>query len=159
MGIEIEHKFLLQSNDWRTEISESIEIHQGYLCRDKDRTVRVRIWNDIGKITIKNAAHQGVRKEFEYTVPMEDAQEMLQDLCEPFPIHKTRHLIHLDNHIWEVDEFHGPLDGLVIAEIELSTPNESFEKPDWVGQDVTEDHRFSNSHLSTCASLDTLTSQ
>ena len=132
MGIEIERKFLLQSNEWRTNISESIEIHQGYLCRDKDRTVRIRTWNQIGKLTIKNAAQQGVRKEFEYTIPIEDAKEMLEELCEPFPIHKTRHLVHFNGHIWEIDEFHDNLDGLIIAEIELSSANESFHKPTWV---------------------------
>lgn len=159
MGIEIERKFLLKSNEWRAQISESVDIHQGYLCRDKDRTVRVRIWNQIGKITIKNAAQLGVRKEFEYTIPLEDAQEMLRDLCEPFPIYKTRHLVLFKGHTWEIDEFHGNLDGLVMAEIELSKANELFHKPDWIGMDVTEDHRFSNAHLSTCTSLDTLTSQ
>ena len=88
MGIEIERKFLLQSNEWRTNISESIEIHQGYLCRDKDRTVRIRTWNQIGKLTIKNAAQQGVRKEFEYTIPIEDAKEMLEEPVNHFPFTK-----------------------------------------------------------------------
>lgn len=154
MGQEIERKYLIKSNAWRTLVTSSVSIHQGYLCKHKNRTVRIRTWGNEGKVTIKSAAVHGVRTEYEYDIPFHDAQAMLSDLCEPFPIHKTRHIVQVDTHTWEIDEFHGPLEGLYLAEIELSSTEESFQMPPWVGLDVTEDHRYSNSNLSGYSASD-----
>ena len=148
MGLEIERKFLLRTDSWRTLSTKAISIQQGYLCVEPARTVRVRTWNNDGKITVKGASHNGIRKEFEYSIPVQEAKEMIRDLCLPGIIHKTRHIICIDDVVWEVDEFHDHNSGLIIAEIELESLDQQFSVPSWIGIEVTNDHRFHNSHLS-----------
>ena len=147
MGMEIERKFLVKTMHWKKYSTKTIPIRQAYLCSDPERTVRVRLWGAEGKITIKSKAKNSSRLEFEYDIPSSEALEMLEVLC-PFPqIQKTRFLVPNGKHVWEVDVFEGHNKGLIIAEIELEAEDESFELPDWVGEDVTEDYRYSNSSL------------
>ncbi len=147
MAIEIERKFLL-NGDFRKYIKHSVSIIQGYLSRVAERTVRVRICNKKAYLTIKGKANKSglSRYEFETEIPYNEALEILE-LCEKGIIEKTRHIIEYKGHTFEVDEFSGANKGLVIAEIELSSENETFEKPVWIGEDVTHDIRYSNSYL------------
>ncbi|MDR3409752.1 MAG: CYTH domain-containing protein [Formivibrio sp.] len=146
MATEIERKFLLANDSWRGKISQSTRIAQGYLATDP--TVRVRIRGDAGYLTIKSkSTEDGIsRAEFEYSIPVADALELLK-LC-PAVMDKTRNLAEYAGFIWEIDEFHGENTGLVVAEIELPTVNTVFDKPDWVGEEVTGDIRYYNSVLS-----------
>jgi adenylate cyclase len=144
---EIERKFLV-SGDFKPFVSESIRIAQAYLSSVPERTVRVRIKGDKGYITVKGiAGDSGVsRFEWEKEIPLSEAQELLK-ICEPGVIDKTRHLILAGNHTFEVDEFHGENEGLIIAEIELDSEDEPFEKPFWLGREVTGDAEYYNSML------------
>jgi len=144
MPTEIERKFLVTGDTWRE--AEAIYYCQGYLSSDKQRTVRVRVVGDQGVLTVKGLTDGISRAEFEYAVPVEDAQAMLR-LCEQPLIEKTRRKIPLGGHVWEVDEFMGDNAGLVVAEIELQSENEAFEKPDWIGEEVSGDARYFNSSL------------
>lgn len=144
MALEIERKFLVRGDAWRT--ADGILYRQGYLNRDKQRTVRVRIAGEQGFLTIKGVSTGATRVEFEYEIPVAEAASLLM-LCDGPLIEKTRHRIPLGAHVWEVDEFHGDNTGLVVAEIELGSEDEAFEQPDWVTVDVTEDARYYNSNL------------
>lgn len=146
MGVEIERKFLVIGDDWRAY--PSVYYCQGYLCTDKDRTVRIRIAGDRGLITIKGATRGASRKEYEYEVPLNDAREMLQICVGPL-IEKLRREIPAGEHTWEVDEFLGENLGLVVAEIELDSEHQSIDLPDWIGAEVTTDHRYFNSQLTS----------
>ena len=145
MGVEIERKFLVCGAGW--EVAEPKAYCQGYLSRTAERTVRIRIGGDSAYITVKGKSQGATRLEFEYPIPVEDARQMLE-LCEQPLIEKTRRVIPIGGHHWEVDEFEGANAGLVIAEIELSSEDEVFEKPAWVGQEVTSERRYFNSQLS-----------
>ena len=147
MATEIERKFLVEG-DFRSEAIGKTRIVQGYICSDKGRTVRVRIRGDKGYLTVKGAASAtGLsRYEFEREVPLEDAEQMLR-LCEPGAIDKERYLVPCGQHTWEVDVFHGPNEGLIVAEIELSAEDEPFEHPAWLGKEVSGDRRYYNSML------------
>lgn len=144
MGIEIERKFLVIGDAWRTPTG--VAIGQGYLNRDKNRTVRVRLADSQAFLTIKGPSQGATRQEFEYPIPLEDALQMLE-LCDGTVIRKTRHLVIHDGNRWEVDEFHAENQGLVFAEIELTTEDQTFAKPDWLGREVTDDPRYFNSNL------------
>lgn len=145
MAIEIERKFLLASEAWRSQINHSTRIAQGYLATDP--TVRVRIKGESGFLTIKGKSLDGIsRSEFEYPIPVTDALELLK-LC-PKVLDKTRHLIDANPLTWEIDEFHGDNAGLIVAELELPSIETSFAKPDWLGAEVTGDVRYYNSMLS-----------
>lgn len=150
MAQEIERKFLV-AGPFRPEAFSSYRIIQGYLCSDPDRTVRVRVRDDRGFITIKggSSASGASRFEWEKEIPVQEAKALLQ-LAEPGVIDKTRYLIRNTDgvHIWEVDEFYGDNDGLLIAEIELSSEDEPFDRPAWLGEEVTGDARYYNSALS-----------
>lgn len=147
--IETERKFLVNSNDFKTEAFTRNRIAQGYLSSAPERTVRVRIKGNKGFLTIKGASNESglSRYEWEKEIPFEDAQKLLL-LCEEVVIDKTRFEVKMGNHIFEVDEFYGENEGLVIAEIELKSETESFEKPSWIGKEVTGDNRYYNSYLS-----------
>jgi CYTH domain-containing protein len=145
MATEIERKFLVKSDAWR-EGPPGTEIRQGYLARGEKHVVRVRLAGDEAFITVKGAGKGISRSEFEYPVPVEDAREMLA-LCPPPLIEKTRHERHHAGHLWEVDEFHGDNAGLIVAEIELDAEDRDFEKPDWVGEEVSDDPRYLNARL------------
>ena len=148
MALEIERKFLVLDNSYKHEAFASSHIRQGYICSERGRTVRIRIRDERAYITIKGPSPNGglSRYEFEQEIPMADAEQLML-LCEPGIIDKTRWLVKSGKHTFEVDEFHGDNDGLVMAEVELSAENETFEKPHFIGQEVTGDRRYYNSQL------------
>jgi adenylate cyclase len=148
VGIEIERKFLVLPG-FRERIARSTRITQGYLSSVPERTVRVRICGDQGYLTIKGASDGAgaTRSEWEWELALDDARELLQ-LCEPGVIDKTRHLVPVDNLEFEVDEFHGDNEGLIVAELELANEGEAFARPEWLGEEVTGEARYYNSMLS-----------
>lgn len=148
MATEIERKFLV-NGDVRSQATEHFNILQGYISSVPERIVRVRIKGDQGYITIKGISNETGLKRFEWDkeIPLLEA-ELLLELCEPHIIHKTRYLIPAGKHTFEVDEFHGYNEGLVIAEMELERENEVFEKPEWLGSEVTGQRRYYNDFLS-----------
>lgn len=146
MGIEIERKFLLAADDWR-QLARGKRYRQGYLCARKERTVRVRTIEDQGYLTVKGPSTGAVRMEYEYEIPVEDANVLLNELCEKPLIEKKRYTISHQGFLWEIDEFFGENLGLVLAEIELVNENQQFDKPDWIGEEVTGDPRYFNSYL------------
>ncbi len=146
MGVEIERKFLVSSDAWRT-LGEPTLLRQGYLCADPERTVRVRIEGDAGVLTIKSKNEGASRGEWEYPIPLTEAEELLDRLCERPLVEKYRRRIDYRGFTWEVDEFLGENDGLVVAEIELPAEDTAFELPDWIGQEVTGERRYYNSSL------------
>jgi CYTH domain-containing protein len=145
MGKEIERKFRVKSDAWRT--GEATRYRQGYLSTVKERTVRVRTIGGRGYLTIKGVSVGATRLEFEYDIPLLDAEQMLDALCERPLIEKNRYRIEHDGILWEVDEFFGENAGLVVAEVELETEDQAFSRPDWVGDEVTEDPRYFNANL------------
>ena len=145
MAREIERKFLVTGNAWRS--GEHSEYRQGYLTTDKERTVRVRIAGDRAYLTIKGVTRIATRSEYEYEIPVDDAAELLDQLCLRPLIEKRRYIVEHDGMTWEVDEFFGDNEGLVVAEIELEEERQSFSKPDWVGDEVTSDPRYYNANL------------
>jgi CYTH domain-containing protein len=147
--IEIERKFLVISNTFKEEAFRSTRIIQGFLNTHKERTVRVRLKGDKGFITVKGAStNDGLsRFEWEKEITKEEAEALLE-LCEPGVIDKTRYEVKAGNHIFEVDEFYGDNNGLIIAEVELNTESEAFVKPNWVGEEVTGIIKYYNSQLS-----------
>ncbi|WP_269226568.1 CYTH domain-containing protein [Flavobacterium eburneipallidum] len=147
--IEIERKFLVTSNAFKDVAFTQNRIAQGYLSSVPERTVRVRIKGEKGFLTIKgNSSESGLsRFEWEKEIPVEEAKALL-NLCEKGGIDKTRFEIKSGNHIFEVDEFYGENEGLIIAEVELKSETEIFEKPNWIGEEVTNDNRYYNSYLS-----------
>lgn len=147
MATEIERKFLVKG-DFGKYVTSSQRIVQGYICSQPGRTVRVRIRGEKGFLTIKGASDEkGLsRHEFEYEIPLADGEELLK-LCEPGTIDKIRNLIPVGRHTWEVDVFHGDNEGLILAEIELAEENEPFERPEWLGREVSGDRRYYNSML------------
>jgi len=148
MAVEIERKFLVANGSWRTHPSSDggVRYTQGYMNRDKTRTVRVRVAGAQGWLTIKGLSMGASRAEFEYPIPLADAQALLA-LCDTPLIDKTRHTLTHAGTEWEVDEFHGDNAGLVVAEVELAAEDQPFERPDWLGEDVTHDARYFNSAL------------
>jgi len=147
MAIEIEHKFLLANDDWRHHIDRSVTYCQGYLSSQPTSSIRVRISDNHAWLNIKSATIGSQRHEYEYEIPMIDAQEILANLCRKPLIEKVRHFVTHDGNTWEIDEFAGDNQGLVVAEIELSEAGQNFSKPSWLGQDVTEDLRYYNNNL------------
>lgn len=144
MGKEIERKFLVVDEQWR--VADGTKYRQGYLSTDKERTVRVRIAGNKAMLTIKGITQGASRAEYEYEIPVEDAEELL-DLCQRPIIEKWRHEIEHAGMTWEVDEFFGDNQGLVLAEVELDSPDEAFDLPPWVGKEVTDDPRYFNANL------------
>ena len=148
MAQEIERKFLVKDSSFKELALSSSRIAQGYICSSRGRTVRVRIRDEKGYLTIKGPAGENglSRYEWEKEIPLDEAQELMK-LCEPGMIDKTRYLVQSGNHVFEVDEFYGENEGLVVAEVELSLENESFEKPDFIGEEVTGIAKYYNSFL------------
>lgn len=148
MSVEIERKFLVRNNDYREQSFKSFKIAQGYLSSVPERTVRVRMTETKGILTIKGLANStGVsRYEWEKDISLEDAEKLLS-LCEPGIIEKTRYHIEYGQHIFEVDEFKGDNEGLVVAEVELSEEQEVFKYPEWLGEEVTGDLKYYNASL------------
>ena len=146
MSKEIERKFLVNKNLFKPE-SEYQYIAQGYLSSTPERTVRVRIKNNRGYLTVKGKNTGISRSEFEYEIPEDDAKELLE-LCEPSIIVKRRYILNFEDSIWEVDIFEGDNEGLIVAEIDLKSEDEHFNKPDWLGEEVSFDKKYYNSNLS-----------
>ena len=148
-SIEIERKFLVKNLDFIKSSFDNNRIEQGYLNSNKDRAVRVRVKNNQGFLTIKGASDQSgtTRFEWEKEISIDEANQLLA-ICEPGAIRKTRYMVKVNQHTFEVDVFDGDNQGLIIAEVELSSENESFEKPDWLGQEVTGEVKYYNSQLS-----------
>tara|TARA_R110001592_G_scaffold177840_6_gene418362 strand:+ start:1691 stop:2161 length:471 start_codon:yes stop_codon:yes gene_type:complete len=149
MSLEIERKFLVENEDYKKESYQKKLVKQGYLNSDKNRTVRVRIADDKGFITIKGKSNTTgtTRFEWEKKIDIIEAEQLLL-LCEPAVIDKTRFYVKSDNHVYEVDEFYGDNNGLIVAEIELTSENEEFKKPSWLGKEVTGNINYYNSSLS-----------
>ena len=146
MALEIERKYLIDLEKIGT-LENGIRIKQGYLSTNKDAVVRVRVKNDKAYLTIKGSNSGIARLEFEYEIPLNEANEMLEKLCQKPVIDKTRYLIKHDIHTWEVDIFYGDNDGLVVAEVELSSEDEFINLPTWIKEEVTTDARYYNSNL------------
>ena len=144
MAKEIERKFLVTNSGWK--VNPPTYFCQAYLNRDRLRTVRVRIAGEKGWLTIKGETHGATREEFEYEIPLEDARQMM-DLCLDGAIEKNRYLFQQDSLTWEIDEFLGDNRGLVVAEVELQSENQTVPLPDWIGEEVTDDPRYFNSKL------------
>ena len=147
MAQEIERKFLV-NGDFKPFVKKSTRIIQGYLSSIPERTVRARLKGEKGFLTIKGIGSESGASRFEWEteISKEDAENLLK-ICEPGVIDKTRHIVEAGNHSYEVDEFYGENDGLTVAEIELNSENEEFEKPDWLGKEVTGDVKYYNSML------------
>lgn len=146
VALEIERKFLVVNDRWRDHVSVKQELKDGFLSRDADKKVRVRSFGDRATLTVKSRAAGMRRDEFEYEIPVADAESML-GLCDEMVVERTRHLVPWLGHTWEVDVFHGVLEGIVIAEIELASETTLFERPSWVGAEVTSDPRFKKINL------------
>lgn len=146
MGIEIERKFLVVGDGWKTV--PGVLYRQGYLNRDKARTVRVRIAGQLAFLTVKGVSVGATRAEFEYPIPMADAQALLA-LCDGPLIEKTRYVLQHGGTTWEVDVFAGDNAPLVVAEVELESEDQGFDRPDWLGEEVTHDARYFNSSLAS----------
>lgn len=147
MAVEIERKFLVNGESWKSGHTGTI-FKQAYLNSDAERTVRIRIAGNSAFLTIKSKTQGLTRQEFEYPIPVADAEALLL-LCETPPLEKYRYRIEYQGHLWEVDEFLGENAGLTMAEIELSNEAENFARPDWLGEEVSADKRYFNSYLST----------
>ena len=144
MPVEIERKFLVCGNSWRN--GQGIRICQGYLNRDKERTVRVRLSGEKAFLTIKGMNSGATRAEYEYEIPVSHAEELLK-ICDGPVLENIRYVVDYNGIIWEVDEFLGENEGLIVAEVELKSEDQSFDRPDWVGQEVTDEPRYFNSNL------------
>ncbi len=145
MALEIERKFLVTGDGWRSA-GAGTPFRQGYLSCDPERTVRVRLAGSDGKLTIKGKTTGISRLEFEYDIPASDATRLL-DLCEDRVVEKIRHVVLHAGKTWEVDEFQGSNAGLIVAEIELRSEDEGFDLPDWIGEEVSSDRRYFNAYL------------
>ncbi|MDH3527888.1 MAG: CYTH domain-containing protein [Gammaproteobacteria bacterium] len=146
MAIEIERKFLVSGDEWRTSASGD-HYRQGYLSTAHGRTVRVRVIADVGYLTVKGETVGAARPEYEYVIPVEDAHAMLDKLCLRPLIEKTRYSIEYQGLVWEIDEFEGENAGLVVAEVELESEDQSITLPGWIGAEVTDDSRYYNANL------------
>lgn len=148
MPVEIEHKFLLTSDAWRQSAHDAQRMRQGYLNNELRCSVRVRTAEGRGWLNVKSATLGASRQEFEYEIPLDHANQMLDTLCLKPLIEKVRHYVNVGGHVWEIDVFEGDNAGLVVAEVELEQVGETFEKPEWAGEEVTHDVRYYNTSLS-----------
>ena len=146
MATEIERKYLVLDETWRSRAVGTV-FRQGYLSTVKERTVRVRVVGELGYLTVKGLTVGSVRTEFEYQVPIADAERMLDELCEQPLIEKTRYVIEENGLTWEIDEFAGANEGLIVAEVELGDESQRVDPPDWAGEEVTDDARYFNANL------------
>lgn len=148
MGVEVERKFLVANNQWRKRVSRSLNMTQGYLGKAGKASVRVRVAGDQAWLTIKSAAQGMTRLEYEYPVPVAEGREMLSRLTRQAIVAKTRYWVQDGQNTWELDVFQGENEGLVIAELELEREDQEFDRPPWLGPEVTHDARYYNSSLS-----------
>ena len=147
MPVEIERKFLVRGDAWRLAAHDAKHLRQGYLNNESRCSVRVRTSADQAWLNIKSATLGAQRQEFEYEIPLDEAHQLLDTLSLKPLIEKVRHFVSAGPHVWEIDEFEGDNAGLVVAEIELDHPDETFDKPDWLGEEVTHDVRYYNTSL------------
>jgi adenylate cyclase len=147
MGTEIERKFLLADDSWRSSVERSERMVQGYLNDQGPVSLRARVAGERAWLNIKSRTLGISRDEFEYEIPFEDAERMLDHLTTGPVIDKTRHYLHHGDRLWEIDEFHGENDGLVVAEVELEAVDQPFARPDWLGEEVSQDARYYNVSL------------
>lgn len=147
MATEIEHKFLIRDDRWRRQIESAVWMRQGYLTSDARCSVRVRVADGRGFLNLKSGTLGIQRSEYEYPIPLAEAEEILDTLCEKPLLEKTRHYLRHGEHLWEIDEFAGDNAGLIVAEVELKHPEEPFARPDWLGEEVSHDIRYYNSQL------------
>ena len=146
MGKEIERKFLTKGEAWR-DLGEGLRYRQGYLSTAKERVVRVRTVGRRGYLTIKGISHGATRAEFEYPIPLEDAETLLNDLCQRPLVEKVRYRVTMGDLVWEIDEFEGVNQGLIVAEVELTREDQPLPLPPWIGEEVTDDPRYFNANL------------
>ena len=147
MALEVEFKFLVADAGWQRDADAGVPMRQGYLANRDRLSIRVRIAGDQAWLNVKHAESLTVRHEYEYAIPLADAEALLATACTGPLVEKTRYRVPYAQHVWEVDVFHADNDGLVLAEIELDAPDESFERPAWLGQDVSNDARYLNQNL------------
>jgi adenylate cyclase len=147
ISLEIERKFLVADDSWRGDINGSVDIVQGYLANTNMCSIRIRTAGEKASINLKSMTLDIVRTEYEYPLPLDEAQSILNSLCIQPLIMKSRYHITYKGHDWEVDEFKGDNNGLMVAEIELDNPNAQFEKPAWLGKEVSKDIRYYNVSL------------
>ena len=147
MAKEIERKFLVTDDSWREQVQRSVDMRQGYLFSSKESSVRARLCGDQAYLNIKSATLGIERTEFEYPIPRADAVQILAQLCGDRVLEKTRYYLPCARHTWELDVFSGANKGLIVAEIELSDVNEQFDRPAWLGKEVSDDTRYYNSCL------------
>lgn len=147
MGIEIERKFLVKNDQWRKSVVSDAVMKQGYIANQANASVRVRIAKGKAHLNIKSSTIGIKRAEFEYEIPIEEAEEILAQVAEQPFIDKTRYKVKCGNHVWELDIFEGPNSGLVVAEIELNSEDEAFELPEWAGEEVSGDPKYYNVNL------------
>lgn len=147
MATEIERKYLVRDESWRSQVHHRVHYRQGYLANNEKCAVRVRVGGETAYLSVKGSTVGASRLEFEYPVPLADAQIMLRELCTHFIIEKTRHLVRYEAQEWEVDVFEGDNTGLVVAEIELEDEAQAVALPPWAGDEVTHDVRYYNSNL------------
>lgn len=155
--MEIERKFLLKNDNWRGLILRSKRMKQGYICTDPAHTLRVRISDNEAWLTLKGQAEGIARHEYEFAIPVKQAEEIYNIFCADRQIDKTRHYLQHHDHQWEIDEFFGCLSGLITAEIELQSIDEYFAAPEWLGREVSDDPRYCNSNLARLKNLDIFT--
>ena len=149
MADEIERKFLVRNSDWQTSIAEKLRIKQGYIAVNERCAIRIRIANTQATLNIKSAGLNIARKEYEYPIPISDAEEMLEQFCPDQYIEKTRYRVNYETGVWEVDVFEGLNKGLVVVEIELESAEQSITLPDWVGKEVSGEAKYLNNNLVT----------
>lgn len=147
MAIEIERKFLVKHDGWRARVESASRIRQGYLSTHTRLTLRVRVRDDEAFLTLKGASAGIARAEFEYPIPLADAEALLARFAEGALIDKRRHLVREQGWLWEVDEFFGDNHGLIVAEIELASVDQDFARPAWLGVEVSDDPRYFNARL------------
>jgi len=146
MGIEIERKFLVKHSKLPIVANEEIYIKQGYILNSKEKVVRIRVTNNSAFITIKGQNNGISRQEFEYSIPYNEGIELLENMCNDI-IEKTRYICNINDTTWEIDFFHGDNEGLIIAEVELINESETFSRPEWLGEEVSNDVKYYNNNL------------
>ncbi|QEY23888.1 CYTH domain-containing protein [Neisseria animalis] len=147
MSVEIERRFLLANDNWRNAASLPKILRQGYLNVEKERTIRVRIIDNQAWLTLKGYISDVTRSEFEYEIPLEHAEQMMDTMC-PFKMEKRRYLVEYQGFTFEIDEYFGENAPLVVAELELPSEHTAYPRPDWLGREITSEGRFTNAYLS-----------
>ena len=147
MPIEIERKFLLRDESWRLQADAGTTMRQGYLSNNAKSSIRVRISGEQANLNIKSSTPGTVRREYEYPIPVAEAEELLADLCHELLIEKIRYHVDVSGFTWEIDVFSGVNQGLIVAEIELDEIDQDFPRPSWLGREVSDEIRYYNSHL------------